>query len=263
MPRPRRKRLTRAQRYARSPRPPAAVELEYAARLGRVAERWIAKVRARLEGKIGTFALERRSDAASEEADAALDGLSFSTSTVLDASSGIAERVTRHSKAEFKRIGIRLRPGDEPGLSKIHTAWRKASAARVEKIFDREKDTIVELLKDSENRTPDELQDRLDERFEITKSKVQSAARDDILTLNGRITQERQTAAGVTEFDWTCAGDQKVRDSHRDMDGVRCSWDDPPEVDGEQVIPGEPQNCRCVAFPVLPELESEDEEDAA
>jgi uncharacterized protein with gpF-like domain len=42
-----------------------------------------------------------------------------------------------------------------------------------------------------------------------------------------------------------------VRESHADMEGQMCDWDDPPEVDGEKVHPGEAINCRCVAIPVV------------
>ena len=40
--------------------------------------------------------------------------------------------------------------------------------------------------------------------------------------------------------------------------GLTALWDDPPEVDGEEAIPGDPYNCRCVAFPILDELDGED-----
>jgi SPP1 gp7 family putative phage head morphogenesis protein len=65
----------------------------------------------------------------------------------------------------------------------------------------------------------------------------------------------------VTEFVWTTAGDERTRESHRAIDGQTFSWDDPPVVDNEEAIPGEPPNCRCVAFPVLPELDGAEESD--
>jgi SPP1 gp7 family putative phage head morphogenesis protein len=222
-----------------------------------VAEQFAKKVRSALRGRLTDFA--KRTDAAEEEAGDALDGVSFSTDTILRASAGVAEKAVRHSKQEFKRLGIEIR--DEPNLDRLRDSWRSDSAARVEKILARERDTIVQLLSDSEDRTPDELQDRIDDRLEVTKSKLDTAAHDDVLTLNGHLTRERQTSAGVTRFVWTTTGDERVRESHAEIDGQECDWDDPPLVDDEEAIPGDPYNCRCVAFPVLEELDGDSAEE--
>jgi SPP1 gp7 family putative phage head morphogenesis protein len=217
-----------------------------------VADDWVAKARAALDGELPRFA--KRTITA--EADSALDSVTFDSGVAMRASHGVPQRAIRHSKREFQRIGISL--NKEPNLDKLTQQWREDSAARVAAIFEHEKATLIELLADSENRTPEELQDRIDERFEVTKSKIDTAAYDDVLTLNGQITQERQTSAGIESFVWTTAGDERVRDSHIALDGAEFRWDDPPEVDGEEAVPGEPYNCRCVAFPIVPELDDEE-----
>lgn len=219
-------------------------------------------MRAATSKRLADFALEQRHDAAEEDASEALDSVSFSTSTIFAKSAGITESAIRNSRNEFKRIGIKLAPADEPDLSKLKNAWRAAAAERAEKILARERDTIVELLSDSEDRTPDELQDRIDERLVVTKSKLDRAAHDDVLTLNGRLTQERQTAAGVTKFIWTTTGNERVRPTHAEIDGQTFDWDDPPVTndDGDTNIPGGDYNCHCVPFPVLDELDGADDE---
>jgi SPP1 gp7 family putative phage head morphogenesis protein len=245
-----RRKLSRAQRFARAPRAPTGVILAYRLRARKLGAEFARRVRAAVGGKLGDFALERRTDAASDDALGA--SVLPSKATIRAASNGVAEKALQHSKGEFKRIGIRL--SDEPGIDGPLTRWRKDTVARMASILERERANIVELLKDSEHRTPEELQDRIEERFVIAQSKLETAAHDDILTLNGRITQERQTAAGIDKFIWTTAGEGRVRDSHAEIDGQVFDWDDPPEVDGEEAIPGEPPNCRCVAYPVLDEL---------
>lgn len=252
MARPRRKarKLSRAQRHARSPRIPHAAILAYRVAAGRLADSFERQVRRAIFGRLGDFALETaRTDAAE---DAALDGVSFATSTVFAPSGGVADKVAKNSKAEFRRLGIKL--DDEPALSKVTTEWRKQSAGRMERILEKERATITELLADSEHRTPEELEDRIEERFIVTRSKLERAATDDVLTLNAQIASARQQAAGIEEFVWTTADDERVRDSHKALDGHTFRWDDPPVVDGEEAVPGEAPNCRCVAFPVLPEL---------
>jgi hypothetical protein len=57
-----------------------------------------------------------------------------------------------------------------------------------------------------------------------------------------------------------------VRERHAELDGERFRWDDPPVTneDGDENHPGEDYQCRCTAYPVLPELgdESAPEPDA-
>lgn len=226
--------------------------------LTRIAERFAADVRRATKGKLSRFAL--RSDAKDEAADT-LGAVAFDTRGIYGATAGPVDKTTRHSKGEFQRLKIKLPPKDEPDLGSVAKRWRREAADRVEAILESERQTIIELLRDSENRTPEnrtpeQLQDRIDERLLTTRSKLQSAARDDVLTLNSRINAERQQAAGIEEFEWTTAGDgPRVRESHQELDGKRFRWDDPPIVDGEPALPGEPDNCRCVPTPVLPELE--------
>jgi SPP1 gp7 family putative phage head morphogenesis protein len=77
----------------------------------------------------------------------------------------------------------------------------------------------------------------------------------------------RQTQAGISEYEWSTSGDERVRSSHDELDGTRQSWDDPPVTndDGDTNHPGEDYQCRCVAIPVLPDIgdltDSEEPED--
>jgi len=48
--------------------------------------------------------------------------------------------------------------------------------------------------------------------------------------------------------------DERVRDSHADMEGQVCRFDDPPIVDGEPANPGEPVQCRCYSDPYFEDL---------
>lgn len=75
-------------------------------------------------------------------------------------------------------------------------------------------------------------------------------ARDQISKLNGQVTQERQKSLGVNKYIWRTSQDERVRDSHRELEGEVFSWDNPPSVGH----PGEDFQCRCTAEPVLDEF---------
>ncbi len=106
------------------------------------------------------------------------------------------------------------------------------------------------------------LQPLLEERLEVSSSRAELIARDQTLKLNANVTEWRQTEAGVERYIWTTSNDERVREGHAELDGEEFSWDDPPDTgDGETNHPGEDYQCRCIAFPVIPELDDEEPED--
>ena len=93
---------------------------------------------------------------------------------------------------------------------------------------------------------------------DVTETRAKVIARDQTSKMNAAFNQERQRQVGIEKYEWSTSEDERVRDSHADLDGQEFRWDDPPIVDGEAANPGEPILCRCVALPVfdLDELEA-------
>lgn len=172
------------------------------------------------------------------------------------ASPGIALKVERHSQNEFKRLGISLSKA-EPGFGHLIDDWRQQNVERVTSLVEFERDQLLDILSKGSNKTVADLRDTIEERLEVSRNKADLLARDQVLTLNSQISHERMRAAGIDEAYWVSAGDERVRESHAEMDGELFEIDDPPEVDGEKVLPGEPVNCRCISCPRLPELEDD------
>jgi SPP1 gp7 family putative phage head morphogenesis protein len=86
---------------------------------------------------------------------------------------------------------------------------------------------------------------------DITDRRARIIARDQTAKMNSAFNEARQTQIGITEYTWSGALDARERDSHKRMEGVRCSWGDPPTVDGDRVHPGQAILCRCIAQPVI------------
>ncbi len=84
-------------------------------------------------------------------------------------------------------------------------------------------------------------------QFGVSGRKAAFIARDQISKFNGDLTQLRQTNAGITKYQWSTSGDERVRPEHAANDGKIFSWSDPPATGH----PGDEFNCRCVAIPVL------------
>ncbi|MCD8201919.1 MAG: minor capsid protein [Clostridia bacterium] len=106
-----------------------------------------------------------------------------------------------------------------------------------------------------------ELQKQIQAKFDMDERRAKLISRDQIAKLNSQITQAYQRDAGITKYKWLTCRDERVRASHRALDGKIFSWDDPPEMwheaksgkvyEGRRCHPGEDYCCRCVAIPVF------------
>lgn len=82
---------------------------------------------------------------------------------------------------------------------------------------------------------------------EIGINRAKTIARTTISQYNAELTKENATKNGINSYIWSSSDDERVRESHQEVDGQSFTFDDPPEIDGEKVNPGEPINCRCIA----------------
>lgn len=90
----------------------------------------------------------------------------------------------------------------------------------------------------------------------VTESRAKLIARDQSAKVNAALTRARHEELGITHYRWSTSGDERVRDSHAELDGKIFAYDSPPEVGN----PGDDFNCRCVAVPVFDKAEIEQAE---
>jgi SPP1 gp7 family putative phage head morphogenesis protein len=178
--------------------------------------------------------------------------------TITSALTEAGAKVNRHGLAEFKRVvGVSLT--HDPGVGGALTAFRDRNVNLIKSLATRQIETLRnELLPEAEleGLRVEDLRKKIQDSFDVSKSKADLLARDQVLKLNGQITQLRQTNAGITHYTWSTSGDERVREAHRDLDGTVQAWLTPPQVsdDGRTEHPGGDYQCRCVAVPILPEL---------
>lgn len=100
---------------------------------------------------------------------------------------------------------------------------------------------------------------RLEERLGIHSRHAQLIARDQTGKLNARITEATHQAAGVTQYRWRTARDQRVRDRHRELEAT--VWDSAgPGAPGagpygQPAHPGMAIQCRCYREPIVPDVD--------
>ena len=97
-----------------------------------------------------------------------------------------------------------------------------------------------------------------------TRAHAKMIARDQMGTLNSRMTRYEHESMGVSKYKWVTKRDSRVRECHRELDGHIFDWNNPPAqwymtksrgivYTGEYAHPGESYGCRCTAAPVFDE----------
>lgn len=152
--------------------------------------------------------------------------------------------VPKLTKAERKRIS------DE---------WQKNLELYIE---DFSKTKMLKLRKDiyasvmSGNRYEDVVS-AIEDSYEVTRSKAKFLARQETGLMMAKLRQVRYQAAGINEYKWGTRQDDRVRKSHKALEGKIFLWDTPPittdpdEHPTRRCNPGQDYNCRCIAKPVV------------
>ena len=108
-------------------------------------------------------------------------------------------------------------------------------------------------------RTGEIVQSLLSDAPNLARWQAQRIARTEIAKTQSAITQIRCQEIGINWFTWQTSQDQRVRSSHKHMQGVICAYTDlpdPEKLDHKKSQfgvygPGTVPNCRCYASPVV------------
>jgi SPP1 gp7 family putative phage head morphogenesis protein len=176
----------------------------------------------------------------------------------------IGPKINQYNKEQWKQL-IRSQYGVDPTKEDadrwddILSQYAEVNAALIKDIPDLTMEQIQDETEEAlrSGRSIDELSsdifDIMEERTDVSESRANLIARDQVAKLNGQFTKERQSDLGVEQYTWRTVGDERVRETHRMVDGLTFTWGSPPdETDGNE--PGQDYQCRCFAEPILPEL---------
>jgi SPP1 gp7 family putative phage head morphogenesis protein len=174
-----------------------------------------------------------------------------------DRNLSIGEAVSNHNKGElaedFGRIA-KVQPEFRDG----HTEQRLRAFARENldlvrdvdrQPFDELSDELVQAVR--EGKRPEAIQDVVRERLDVTESRAERIARDQVSKLNSDFNRVRQRENGIERYEWMSAADRRVRTSHAFLHGQIRRWSNPHPTEGH---PGDPINCRCVARGIVADV---------
>jgi len=106
---------------------------------------------------------------------------------------------------------------------------------------------------------PSTLSKLYQRRFpELLRSRIHLISRTESARASTALTQARCESLNLDWFEWETSQDKRTRTSHKNLNGVLCSWSDLPsperlvgEKDYGRYPPGGTFNCRCVPAPLL------------
>ncbi len=251
---------------------PNAARLEYQIKLHKVVaelgtlvrERWLPKVPALLQRS----SVARARIALDAAADGDVQGFdpvvllreleqAFSLEVI---ARGIGADVAEHNKAEVNKqfqagLGFDLL-ASEPYLAEQLDLFAADNVRLVRKLSTEAAEELRGIIVRAVRTAADlpSVQAQIEQRLGVTESRAALLARDQVGSLNAELTQLRHTQAGVTEYVWQTAGDERVRPGHRALDGTTQKYSAPPIVDprtGKRAHAGEDIACRCTGTPKL------------
>lgn len=116
--------------------------------------------------------------------------------------------------------------------------------------LDKMKDIVYDGF--TKGKTTTRIVKEIQKAYNVGRKHAELIARDQTAKLNGQIQRAQQMDAGITEYIWCTTGDERVRDSHKELNGKKFSWNDAPvNSDGRKCHPGEDYQCRCIGRPVF------------
>lgn len=201
--------------------------------------------------------------ASKEDIEAAVRSVARISGTTTTEANGLA-LATAKSVERFNRRDVRRSVGvDVPEFSApIGERWRREHIALIKSIDQEAKDRFTGILSEASKKQTrvETIMGQLEEQLGVTHRRARLIARDQVLTLNAKLNEDRQKKAGVTEYEWHTVRDGSVRSNHSHLHGKRFRYSDPPMGGGtsetERGNPGDGIGCRCQAIPVIAEFET-------
>lgn len=164
-------------------------------------------------------------------------------------------KVSTKNSRQLQKLLPTVKLRDIGGFPEAIEQFRARNVALIKSLQGRQLEEIRGILEGAELQglRVEVVRKQILDRFGVSRSKADLLARDQVLKLNGELTEKRQTQAGITRYRWSTSNDERVRKTHAELDGEEFSWDDPPVTndDGDENHPGGDYQCRCVALPIL------------
>lgn len=194
---------------------------------------------------------------------------------------GIAEGIFSFNNSQWKKqteqvLGFEYAT-DDSFWEETRRQWANENYGHLQGYSEEHRRRIREAVNRGirQNISTKEIMDEIKNINNWKDNKVELLARDQTGKLNGIITKRRQEEVGISIYIWQTAQDERVRETHKNINGMWCKWSDNnvyanPSTDIERneqgnivkvnwksrpssmpqgAIPGSEIQCRCQAIP--------------
>ena len=158
----------------------------------------------------------------------------------------------KENTAPYKKIfGVTPKDGAPREYEVIKTIWTSQNLTLIKSIDSRTMEAIHYTLAQNVIRAASreemtaELVETIKKLGKVSENRAVLIASDQVGKLNSQLTQYAQQRQGIDSYIWVTMGDNRVRPQHRERNGKRYYWKEPP--DGGH--PGFAIRCRCTATP--------------
>jgi SPP1 gp7 family putative phage head morphogenesis protein len=150
--------------------------------------------------------------------------------------------------AEVTRLTLVGRYVTQPQVDR----WRDASAALVVRLPVQQVKVMQTALvrAHEEGLTMDGITDALRATLDTTDAHCRLLARDQTMKLFADVRQANHRAVGLDSYLWSSSHDERVRESHRELDGQHFRYDVATPIG---LHPGQDYQCRCNDIPLIPD----------
>lgn len=164
-----------------------------------------------------------------------------------------ADKISLMNKEQFVKTihsSLSVNPiMQEPYLETQLKIFQNQNTDLITKLGSDQKERVQQTLYSnlSQGNGIEKIEEELKKSEGIGENRARLIARDQTNKFNGQLTQLRQQELGITSYVWTTSQDERVRPTHRVLDGESFTWEKGPKIGH----PGSEINCRCIAQPVI------------
>ena len=151
---------------------------------------------------------------------------------VIQEAEKIGDDVNAFNKMQFEKntksvLGVDVFQ-NEPWLETQLELFSNQNSQLIKSMTDEELERVSGIVQRGlqEGSSLESVTDNIEKSFGITRRHAKLIARDQTGKLNASLTKLRDQEIGLETYEWQTSGDERVRQSHKLMDGKICRYDD-------------------------------------
>ena len=151
-------------------------------------------------------------------------------------------------KQDLYKVGIM--PDISDGVAnKLRQDYTESQQLNIKNWYPEQITRLREMVQEYQTTGTDEsLQKLIQQEYNVSANKAHFLAKQESSLFFSKLGMDRASATGVRRYRWSTSHDERVRISHRHLDGQIIDFNNPPVVDpktGRRAHAGEDYGCRC------------------